>query len=123
MQHRILTVQDLGALLRATRKTAHLRMDDLAATSGLCKQFVNDLELGKPGVQLGKVLQVLHELGAHVYLDVPDAAAAQLAHASTLIGKTTARRQARAQAPMPAAKPPLQQAIAPRPRRTGKPAP
>ena len=98
MQYRILTVQDLGALLRATRKSAHLRMDDLAATSGLSKQFVNDLELGKPGVQLGKVLQVLHELGAHVYLDVPDAAAAQLAHASTLIGNTTARRQARAQA-------------------------
>jgi transcriptional regulator with XRE-family HTH domain len=123
MQHRILSVQDLGTLLRATRKSAHLRMDDLAATSGLSKQFVNDLELGKPGVQLGKVLQVLHELGAHVYLDVPDAAAAQMAHASTLIGKTTARRQARAQLRVPAVDAAPQKTSTPTPRRRARPVP
>ena len=98
-------------------------MDDVAATTGLSKQFVNDLELGKPGVQLGKVLQVLHELGAHVYLDVPDAASAQLARASALIGKTTARRQARAQLRVPALDAAAQKTPLPTPRRRAKPAP
>ena len=123
MKHPIHTVQDLGTLLRATRKSAQLRMDDVAATTGLSKQFVNDLELGKPGVQLGKVLQVLHELGAHVYLDVPDAASAHLARASALIGNTTARRQARAQTRSLSADPAAQKTPLPKLRRRAKPAP
>ena len=96
MKQKITSVSELGTLIRATRKSVNLRMDDLAATAGLSKQFVNDIELGKPGVQLGKVLQVLQELGVHMYIDVPDSANEQLAHAKHQIEKTTERRHARA---------------------------
>jgi transcriptional regulator with XRE-family HTH domain len=95
MKHQITSVTELGTLIRATRKSVDMRLDDLAATSNLSKQFVNDVELGKPGVQLGKVLQVLQELGVHMYIDVPDSVNDQLTHARSLITKTTQRRQAR----------------------------
>lgn len=71
MQFKISSVTDIAALARATRKAADMRIDDLAATAGLSKQFVNDVELAKPTVQLARVLQLLDELGVHVYLDVP----------------------------------------------------
>ncbi len=70
MQFKITSVTDIAALARATRKAADMRIDDLAATAGLSKQFVNDVELAKPTVQLARVLQLLDELGVHVYLDV-----------------------------------------------------
>lgn len=96
MKHQITSVTELGTLIRATRKSVDMRLDDLAATTNLSKQFVNDVELGKSGVQLGKVLQVLQELGVHVYIDVPEGVNDQLAHARNLITKTTERRHARA---------------------------
>lgn len=102
MKHKITSVSELGTLVRATRKSVGLRMDDLAATSSLSKQFVNDVELGKSGVQLGKVLQVLQELGVHMYVDVPDGVNDQLASARNQIVKTTERRNARAQREIPA---------------------
>ena len=95
MKHKITSVMELGTLVRATRKSVHMRLDDLAATSSLSKQFVNDVELGKPSVQMGKVLQVLQELGVHMYIDVPDSVNDQLASAKNQIGKTTERRNAR----------------------------
>lgn len=98
MKHPITSVTELGTLVRATRKSVNMRLDDLAATSGLSKQFVNDVELGKPGVQLGKVLQVLQELGVHLYVDVPDNVSDKLTHAKNQIVKTTERRNARKQA-------------------------
>lgn len=96
MHHRITTVADLGVLVRAARKDAQVRIDDFAATVGMSKQFMTDVELGKPGVQLGKVLQVLEELGLQVYVDVPDSTQAQLQHSSQLIARTASRRSARA---------------------------
>jgi transcriptional regulator with XRE-family HTH domain len=95
MKYKITNVSELGTLLRATRKSVDMRIDDLAGTSSLSKQFVNDVELGKPGVQLGKVLQVLHELGIHMYVDVPDRVGDQLDNARTQITNTTQRRKAR----------------------------
>jgi transcriptional regulator with XRE-family HTH domain len=95
MKHPITSVADLGALVRATRKSTGVRLDDLASTSSLSKQFVNDVELGKPGAQLGKVLQMLQELGIQLYADVPDAVDGNLAHARSQIDKTTQRRKVR----------------------------
>ena len=99
MKHQITSVSDLGALVRATRNSAGVRLDDLASTSSLSKQFVNDVELGKPGAQLGKVLQMLQELGIHLYADVPDAVASSLAHAKNQIENTTQRRKVRLAGP------------------------
>jgi transcriptional regulator with XRE-family HTH domain len=68
----IRSVEDIGLAARAVRKASDVRLDDLAATAGVSKQFTSDLEHGKPTVQLGLVLKLLNELGVRVVLDIPD---------------------------------------------------
>lgn len=69
---RILTAADLGLVIRSVRRSQKLRLDDLAGCVGVGHVFVREVEHGKPTVQLGRVLQVLHELGIGVQLSVPD---------------------------------------------------
>lgn len=71
------SVADLGLAIRAVRRHSHVRIDDLAATAGVSKQFTQDVEHGKPTVQLGRVLKLLVELGLPLELDIP----AEAAHA------------------------------------------
>ena len=59
----ILSPQQLGLLIRATRRTQKLRLDDTAGTAGVGHVFVREVERGKPTVQLGRVLRLLGELG------------------------------------------------------------
>lgn len=70
---------NLGAAIRAVRRLSRVRIDDLAATAGVSKQFTQDVEHGKPTVQFGRVLKLLAELGISLELDVPDEAARALA--------------------------------------------
>ena len=70
----VTTPEALGAIARAERKRQGLRQDDLAATIGASHLFLRDVERGKPGVGLGRVMEVLTELGIRVYVDVPEAA-------------------------------------------------
>lgn len=67
----ISTPQELGLLLRATRKSQKLRMDDVAGSACVGPVFVREVERGKPTVQLGKVMQLLAELGVALHVDVP----------------------------------------------------
>jgi hypothetical protein len=67
----ISTPQELGLLLRATRKWQKLRIDDVAGSAGVGPVFVREVERGKPTVQLGKVMQLLAELGVALHVDVP----------------------------------------------------
>jgi transcriptional regulator with XRE-family HTH domain len=73
----IRSAQELGLLIRATRKTQHLRMDDVAGCAGVGPVFVREVERGKDSVQLGRVMKLLAELGielsAHVSDDVQPA--------------------------------------------------
>jgi transcriptional regulator with XRE-family HTH domain len=92
MQIKIDSVADLGAVVRATRKDADVRLDDLASVVSMSKQFVNDVELGKPGVRLGKVLTLLSELGVELYVDVPDSVGKGLPSARGQIERTNQRR-------------------------------
>jgi y4mF family transcriptional regulator len=71
MNIQITSPQELGLLLRATRKQQNLRMDDLAGSAGVGPVFVREVERGKPTVQLGKVMQLLAELGVVLRADVP----------------------------------------------------
>ena len=71
----IQSVTDLGLAIRAVRRHSHVRIDDLAGTAGVSKQFTQDVELGKPTVQLGRVLKLLAELGLPLELDIPGEAA------------------------------------------------
>lgn len=73
------SVAELGLALRAVRKTAKVRLDDLAAITGVSKQFLSDVERGKSSVQFGLVLKLLEEMGVALTAQVPDAAAPALA--------------------------------------------
>jgi HTH-type transcriptional regulator/antitoxin HipB len=70
---------DLGLAIRAVRRTSHVRIDDLAATAGVSKQFTSDVEGGKPTAQFGLVLKLLAELGVPLEVDIPEGAAPTLA--------------------------------------------
>ena len=70
---------DLGLAIRAVRRGSRVRIDDLAATAGVSKQFTSDVEHGKPTVQFGLVLKLLAELGMPLEIVIPDEAASTLA--------------------------------------------
>ena len=56
MRHPIHSVEDLGLIVRAVRKSSDVRQDDLAETVGVSKQFTANVEKGEPTVQMGLVL-------------------------------------------------------------------
>lgn len=53
----------LGSLIRARRKALGLRLDDLAAATGVGRRFLHELETGKPTCQLGRALAVAAAVG------------------------------------------------------------
>ena len=55
----------LGSMIRARRQALHLRLDDLAAATGVGRRFLHDLETGKPSCQLGRALAVAAAVGIH----------------------------------------------------------
>lgn len=59
----IRNTQDVGNIVRDTRKAQGLSQDDLAGITGTGRRFISDLEGGKETSHLGKVLLVLSSLG------------------------------------------------------------
>jgi len=82
----IQSAAELGLAVRAVRRHSRVRIDDLAATAGVSKQFTQDVEYGKPTVQFERVLKLLAELGIPMELDIPDEAAHVLATLRTGVG-------------------------------------
>ena len=74
MKHIIHSSEDLGFALRAVRKSAKVRLDDLSQTAGVSKQTTANFEKGKPTVQFGKILQLLKEVGLTLSVDLPESA-------------------------------------------------
>jgi len=74
MKHIIRSPEDLGFALRAVRKSAKVRLDDLSQTAGVSKQTTANVEKGKPTVQFGTVLALLQEVGLTLSVDLPEAA-------------------------------------------------
>lgn len=72
MKIKITKPQDLGLLIRATRKHQRLRLDDVAGSAGLGPVFVREVERGKETVQFGRLIRLLHELGIELSADVAD---------------------------------------------------
>lgn len=70
----IQSAAELGSAIRAVRRHSRVRIDDLAATARVSKQFTQDVEHGKPTVQFGRVLKLLAELGIPLEVDIPDEA-------------------------------------------------
>jgi HTH-type transcriptional regulator / antitoxin HipB len=71
------TPQQIGALIRSTRKSLGVTQRDLALTSGTGLRFVVDLERGKETCEIGKALTILQTLGIKVALTPPAVAEAK----------------------------------------------
>lgn len=67
-----MTPEEIGAIIRRTRKAQGLRQPELAAASGVGLRFLVELERGKPTAQLGKVLSVLSALGCSLRIITPE---------------------------------------------------
>jgi HTH-type transcriptional regulator / antitoxin HipB len=63
--------QEIGKLIRDTRKRLGVTQKDLALTSGTGLRFVIDLEKGKQTCEIGKALTVLQTLGIRLTLTPP----------------------------------------------------
>jgi y4mF family transcriptional regulator len=65
------TPEDIGKLIKDTRKQLGVTQRSLALTSGTGLRFVIDLEKGKKTCEIGKVLTILHTLGIKMTLAPP----------------------------------------------------
>lgn len=65
------TPQEIGKLVRATRKSLGITQKSLALTSGTGLRFIIDLEHGKETCEIGKALTVLNTLGIKMTLTPP----------------------------------------------------
>lgn len=65
------TPENIGRLVRSTRKALGVTQRNLAMTSGTGIRFIIDLEKGKPTCQLGKTLTALRTLGIKIDLVPP----------------------------------------------------
>ena len=65
------TIQEIGQIIRESRKRLGVTQKDLALTSGTGLRFIIDLEKGKETCQIGKVLTVLQTLGIQIALTPP----------------------------------------------------
>ncbi len=65
------TTEQIGKLVRQTRKALGATQKDLALTSGTGLRFIIELEKGKQTCQVGKVLTVLNTLGISINLTPP----------------------------------------------------
>ncbi len=65
------TTQQIGRLIRDTRKKLGVTQKALALTSGTGLRFVIDLEKGKETCEIGKALTILHTLGIRLALTPP----------------------------------------------------
>ena len=58
----------LGQAIRSARTQAGLRQEDAALSIGVALQTLVDIEAGKPGVSIGKILQVARGLGVSLFV-------------------------------------------------------
>ena len=65
------STEQIGKLVRDTRKALGRTQKDLALTSGTGLRFIIELEKGKPTCQFGKVLTVIKTLGISISLTPP----------------------------------------------------
>ena len=73
---RIRTPTDLGAIIRDSRKKLRLDQKSLADKIGVSREWIIDIEKGKPRAHIGLVLRAFNALG--VALDArPEKAAAK----------------------------------------------
>ena len=63
---KIYSVQDIGAIVRETRRAARLTQRELADAAGCGPRFISDLENGKPTAEFGLAIRVLNVLSLDI---------------------------------------------------------
>ena len=69
---KITSVEDIGRLVRESRKAQGATQAEFASLCGVGIRFISELENGKPTAELGKVLIVLQCLGLELCLQSRD---------------------------------------------------
>lgn len=64
----VVTVADIGRLVRRKRKELGVLQESAAGLSGVGTRFFSQLENGKETAEIGRVLQVLKAMGLEVYI-------------------------------------------------------
>ena len=67
----MLTPDEIGRIVRRTRRAQGLRQDQLAGAAGVGVRFLVELEAGKATAQIGKALAVLAALGCNLRIEPP----------------------------------------------------
>jgi len=65
---KILETIDIGLLIKSKRNDLKMTQPQLADISGSGVRFISDLENGKPTMQIGKVINILHVLGCDLFI-------------------------------------------------------
>ncbi len=64
----IKNAHELGALIRAFRKSQHLTLETVSGMSNVGIRFLSELERGKETAELGKALAILSQLGLNIII-------------------------------------------------------
>lgn len=62
----IISVSEMGALVRQHRKSQQVRIKDLSDMAIISARLIGEFERGKETCQIGKVLQILKFLGLEI---------------------------------------------------------
>lgn len=87
---------DFGAAVRAARRSAEVPIDKAAGMLGVSKQFLSDLENGKPTIQLDKAIKAGRALGLVIDYRVaaaPPVAAEEVAPYEVIAPRASHRRR------------------------------
>lgn len=65
-------LKDVAAVIKAAREDAGITQNELAERLAFSRDYMIDLEAGKPNVYTTRLFRVLHELGIKVTLEYGD---------------------------------------------------
>ncbi|UEM20935.1 helix-turn-helix transcriptional regulator [Skermanella mucosa] len=68
----IRTVTDIGLVIRERRRSLGLDQGELAGQAGVSRQWIVEIEKGKPRAEVGLVLRTLSALGLGLSVDAAD---------------------------------------------------
>ena len=87
---RIRNSSELGGLIRETRRQLGLDQGELAQKVGVSRQWIIEIEKGKPRAAVGLILRTLNALG--ICLDAPDSLSMSTCVCSSLAAWNFQRR-------------------------------
>lgn len=65
---KVTSTAEIGRLVRERRRQAGLTLKDAAGMAGVGVRFLSELERGKPTLQIGLAIEVLHLFGLDLYV-------------------------------------------------------